>query len=94
MKKFLDENIFLFNSRKYNQISTIKKVLLDATILSHIENLHKIITELECEGNPIYLPPKYFNDTETKVYISKERNSVDFKLIVDHENSFFLGWIR
>lgn len=53
-----------------------KKILLDATVLPSIATLNKIIKELDYQGKPIYLPPKYLNNPEAfKVYIPKNNKS-------------------
>ncbi len=70
-----------------------KKVLLDATIFSSLENLNQIITELGYKGNAIYLPPKYFRGVETnKLYIPKQQREKlpDPELILNQEKQFFL----
>ena len=70
-----------------------KKVLLDATIFSSLENLNKIITELGYKGNAIYLPPKYFRGAEkNKLYIAKQQKEElpDPELIFNQENQFFI----
>ena len=70
-----------------------KKVLLDATIFSSLENLNQIITELGYKGNAIYLPPKYFRSAKTnKLYITKQQREKlpDPELILNQEKQFFL----
>jgi hypothetical protein len=54
----------------------VKKTLLDATISPQLATLNEIIQELECKGNAIYLPPKYFTDPEAcKAYIPKQKGA-------------------
>jgi hypothetical protein len=55
----------------------VKKALLDATVASQVATLNEIIQDMECEGNALYLPPKYFTDPEVnKVYIPKQRGAI------------------
>lgn len=52
----------------------IKSKLLDSTVLSSLENLDKIITELDIKGKAIYLPPEYLKDFKSGIaYISKKK---------------------
>jgi len=54
----------------------VKKSLLDSSITSSLADLNQILTELECQGKAIYLPPEYFKDFETsKIYVQKTINS-------------------
>ena len=54
----------------------IKKTLLDATASSQLATLNEIMQELDCEGNAIYLPPKYLRDPEAcKAYIPKQKEA-------------------
>jgi hypothetical protein len=51
----------------------VKKVLLDATVISQVA-LNEVIRELGYAGQVIYLPPKYFDNPDTqKAYVSKQR---------------------
>jgi len=70
-----------------------KKVLLDATIFSSLENLNQIVNELGYNGSPICLPPKYFSGADTnKLYIAKQQGEKlpDPKLIINQEKQLFL----
>jgi len=50
----------------------VKQALLDSSIVSALSNLNQILTELRYKGGALYLPPKYFKDSETvKVYLPK-----------------------
>lgn len=52
----------------------VKKVLLDTTLKAHQETLNGIIQKLKYKGPTIYLPPQFFNTTNTyKAYISKNK---------------------
>jgi hypothetical protein len=54
----------------------VKKVLLDATVLSQMMTLNEVLNELDYDGQPVYLPPKYFKDPDTqKVYVPKEKET-------------------
>jgi hypothetical protein len=54
----------------------IKKVLLDATIPPQLVTLNEIVQAMECEGNAIYLPPKYLSDPQaSKAYIPKRKGA-------------------
>jgi hypothetical protein len=51
----------------------VKSKLLDSTVTSSLENLSRIITELNYKGKAIYLPPKYLKDFKSGIiYISKK----------------------
>lgn len=53
-----------------------KKALLDATAFPQQETLNQIIQELNYNGTPIYLSPKYFKNPETqKLFISKQNKT-------------------
>jgi hypothetical protein len=53
-----------------------RKILLDTTASSQQATLNQIISELQYEGDVIYLPPKYFSDPETnKAYIPEQKNT-------------------
>jgi len=50
--------------------------LLDSSVLPSLNTLNQLIRELNYEGNPVYLPPKYFEDPEaTKIYIPKQKEA-------------------
>jgi len=54
----------------------VKAKLIDPTAISSIENLDKIITELEYKGKAIHLPPEYFKDPKSGlVYIPKKEGT-------------------
>ena len=54
----------------------VKSRLLDSTVLSSLENLDKIVKELDYKGRAIYLPPKYMKDFKSGiVYIPKEEET-------------------
>jgi hypothetical protein len=45
--------LFLFaGSTKF-----VKSTILDATVTSHYNTLERIITDLDCKGKPVYIPP-------------------------------------
>jgi hypothetical protein len=53
-----------------------RKILLDTTASSQQATLNHIIQELHYEGDVIYLPPKYFRNSETsKAYIPEQRST-------------------
>ena len=71
----------------------IKKVLLDATVLSSLATLNQVILELDYRGKATYLPPKYFEDPEAnKLYISKREDSKlpSLEEILKQESQFFI----
>lgn len=52
----------------------VKKVLLDTTLKAWQETLNHIVNKLEYRGETLYLPPQFFNTTNTyKAYISKSK---------------------
>jgi hypothetical protein len=52
----------------------VKKVLFDTTVAAQQELLNRIVQKLEYRGDTIYLPPQFFNTTNTyKAYISKDK---------------------
>jgi hypothetical protein len=52
----------------------VKKVLFDTTVTAQQETLNRIVQKLEYRGDTIYLPPQFFNTTNTyKAYISKKK---------------------
>jgi hypothetical protein len=54
----------------------VKKVLLDATIPPQLVTLNEIVRGMECEGNAIYLPPRYLSDPKAnKAYIPKRKGA-------------------
>jgi hypothetical protein len=54
----------------------VKKALLDATIPLQLVTLNEIVQLMECEGNAIYLPPKYLSDPQAnKAYIPKQKGA-------------------
>jgi len=54
----------------------VKKALLDVTVSPQMAIINEIIQEMECEGNAIYLPPKYLSDPEAyKAYIPKQKEA-------------------
>ena len=53
----------------------VKKILLDTTVSSQQATLKHIIQELQYEGYIVYLPPKYFRNSEIhKAYVSERKN--------------------
>jgi hypothetical protein len=51
-----------------------KRTLLEAAAVSSLATLEKLVRELDYEGNPIYLPPKYLKDTRScKAFIPKQK---------------------
>jgi len=64
--------LFLF----LKQETYIKSTLLDSTTTQSLENLNKILTELDYKGKGVYLPPKYLKDLKSGiVYISKKKGT-------------------
>jgi hypothetical protein len=54
----------------------IQRSLLDAILLPSLVTLSQTMQQLALKGNPIYLPPKYFEDPEaTKIYIPKQKDA-------------------
>lgn len=54
----------------------VKVSLLSATATPVLSTLNQTLGELDYNGKPVYLPPKYLNDPdESKVYIPKLTNS-------------------
>jgi hypothetical protein len=52
----------------------VKKILFDTTLTAQQETLNRIFQKLEYRGDTIYLPPQFFNTTNTyKAYISKNK---------------------
>jgi hypothetical protein len=50
--------------------------LLDTSVLPSLNTLNQLIQELNYKGNPVYLPPEYFENPEsTKIYISKQKEA-------------------
>jgi hypothetical protein len=50
--------------------------LLDTSVLPSLYTLNQLIRELNYKGNPVYLPPEYFEDPEaTKIYIPKREEA-------------------
>lgn len=68
----------------------VKKNITIASIFPSINQINKIITELNYNGKTIFLPPKNLKDfDDCKVFIQKNRNSdpsvlYDFKQKTDH----------
>lgn len=51
-----------------------KKVLLDTTISNQIAKLNKILQTVNYEGNVFFLPPYYFEDSDTnKICVTKQK---------------------
>ncbi len=49
---------------------------MGAIVYQLVDTINEIINELKFQGNPIYLPPKYFKNLGTcKVFISKDKES-------------------
>ena len=54
----------------------VKGSLLNATATPILSTLNQTLDELDYNGKPVYLPPKYLNDPdESKVYIPKSSKS-------------------
>jgi hypothetical protein len=54
----------------------VKKVLLDATVPPQLVTLNEIVQLMGCEGNAIYLPPKYLSEPQaSKAYIPKRKGA-------------------
>jgi len=52
----------------------VKRILLETMVSSQVVTLNHLLQTLEFVGNTIYLPPKYFRNTDTYgVYIPKDR---------------------
>jgi len=50
--------------------------LLETSVSPSLNTLSQLIQELNYKGNPVYLPPKYFEHPEvTKIYISKNKKA-------------------
>jgi hypothetical protein len=50
--------------------------LIETSVLPSLNTLNQLIQELNYKGNPVYLPPKYFENPEaTKIYISKNNKA-------------------
>jgi hypothetical protein len=70
----------------------VKEFLLDATVAPSLVTINQIIQKMNYKGKTIYLPPKYFSDLETKIYVPKQN---DGKLpspeqIQNQEQSIFI----
>jgi hypothetical protein len=58
-----------------------KRTLLEAASVSSLETLEELVKELDYEGNPIYLPPKYLKDPRScKAFIPKHKEEKLLKL--------------
>jgi hypothetical protein len=71
----------------------VKKTLLDATASSQQATLKYIVQELQYDGREIYLPPKYFRNSEIyKAYISEQKNGrlPRPEEIQEHEQDFLI----
>jgi hypothetical protein len=67
--------------------------VLDASVLPSLYTLSQLVQEFDFKGNPVYLPPKYFEDPEvTKIYIPKQKKAGLPKPeeIQKHESHLFL----
>jgi hypothetical protein len=54
----------------------IQKDLLEASVLPSLVTLNQMLQELDYEGQPTYLPPKYFEAPEaTKIYVSEQKDA-------------------
>ena len=52
----------------------VKSILLDSTATRSLENLDRILTELEYKGKGVYLPPKHLKNFKSGiVYVSKKK---------------------
>jgi hypothetical protein len=75
----------------------VKKALLTATMPPQITNLNKIMQGMECEGNAIYLPPKYFRNPETsKAYVPKRKGTKlpTLENTQEQDSQFFINLIE
>ncbi len=53
-----------------------KSTIVDTVAFQQIDTINQIFKELNFQGTPIYLPPKYFTNPETqKVYIPKKQET-------------------
>jgi hypothetical protein len=70
----------------------VKETLLSASVLPSLETLSQIIKELDYKGTAVYLPSKYLKDSETKVYVAKQKNTVvpTVEQIQARQNSLFI----
>jgi len=75
----------------------VRKIVLDAILLSQTETLNQICKELDFRGTQVYLPPKYFKDPETtKIFVPKEANAQlpTPEQIQEQENQLFVCWVQ
>ncbi|MDH5266431.1 MAG: hypothetical protein OEW62_01990 [Candidatus Bathyarchaeota archaeon] len=71
----------------------VKEKLLNTTTLPTLADINQILAELEYQGKPTYLPPKYFTNPETcQIYIPKDKNTTlpTPQETKKHENKIFL----
>lgn len=55
----------------------VRQTLLEHTVTPALKNLDQIMEEFKYEGQPVYLPPKYFKAFgATKVYIPKTKDAI------------------
>ena len=68
----------------------VKSRLLDSTALSSLENLSKIIKELDYKGRPVYLPPKYLRDFKSGIVYIPKKEEVEIPPVeeVSEEKTF------
>lgn len=53
----------------------VPTAILDASVSSFTDTLNQITQALDYKGNPVYLPPKYFeNPEDTRVFIPKQKD--------------------
>ena len=68
---------FLFWGITFVYVSTdeyVKKMILETTVSSQVETLEHLFQTLRFEGDAIYLPPRYFENTNTYgVYVPKDK---------------------
>ena len=81
--------LFMYIRKEENPKSTI----VDAVANQQIDTINQMMDELNLQGKPVYLPPKYFTNPENlKVYISKRQDSElpTPKQIQDQESRIFV----
>jgi hypothetical protein len=69
-----------------------RQSVLDASVTLPIGTINQMIQELDYRGDAVYLPPRYFENPEnTKIYISRQRNSglLTPEQVQKHEDKLF-----
>ena len=75
----------------------VKRVILEATVLSQMATLNQLLKTLGFVGNPVYLPPRYFKNSSTNaVYIQKIGNTgfLTPEIMPRNEPSFLFEFIE